>query len=70
MSTPAARQRAYRARRGAGRMVLRITVDDVAVPTALVEAGFLAFEKQDDRKAVARAIEQMIAAAVSKFSTE
>ena len=41
MSNAAARMRSYRARRGAGLMVLQIEVDEVAVPFALAEAGFL-----------------------------
>ncbi len=71
MSAAAARQRAawqraYRQRNKAGLMVLRVAIDDVAVPEALAEAGFLDPKKLDDRAAVAAAIEDLL----RKLSTE
>lgn len=60
LSKAAERQRAHRARLKAGRMVLAIEVDDVLVPAALAEAGFLDLANIEDREAVARAVERLI----------
>jgi hypothetical protein len=60
------RQRARRARIKAGRAVLRIEVDDVAVPEALVDAGFLHSFDADNREAIEKAIETLL----TRLSTE
>jgi hypothetical protein len=56
VSGAAARMREFRARRAAGRMVLKVEVDDVAVPRLMVDAGFLAEHDVDDRKKVQAAV--------------
>lgn len=65
-SKAAKRQRVHRARVKAGRMVLRIAVDDVTVPTALVEARLLDETDCDDREALTAAVERLL----MLFSTE
>lgn len=63
--TPAAeRQRQYRARRGAGRVALRVVVDEVAVAEAMIAAHFLPASLADDRKALAAAVERLLATVV------
>ena len=56
----AERQRHYRARRNAGRVSLRIVVDEAALADALVSARFLRAELADDRKALAAAVERLL----------
>jgi hypothetical protein len=56
----------YRKRKRAGLMLLRVSVDDVAVPDALVQAGLLAPAQTDNSEAVADAIERMLSTIVSE----
>jgi hypothetical protein len=60
MTPAAAKQRAYRRRRAAGQVTLRIVIDDTAVAEALIAAGLLAPDRSDDRKALAGAVVQLL----------
>ena len=60
MSTPAARQAAYRERLTAGRAKLTIEVDINGLSQALIESDFLAPEHCDDREEIARATERAL----------
>jgi hypothetical protein len=60
-SFPADRQRVYRARQNAGKIVLHIEVDEVETVAALVDGGFLDANAADDKRAIADAIERVIA---------
>ena len=62
---PADRQRHYRQRQSAGKIILHIEVDDVEVPAALLLPGFLSADACDDRQAIAAAIQQVIEALVA-----
>lgn len=54
----AERQRRYRRRRRAGLIVIRLAVDSVTIPEALVEIGELSPEDYDDARAIAAALER------------
>jgi hypothetical protein len=59
--TPAAeRQRKYRQRRRAGLVVIRVVIDDVSVPQALIAAGLLDEAKAEDADAIGRALERAV----------
>lgn len=59
--TPAERTRRWRARQRSGLARLTITVDEVELAAALVAAGRLRPELADDRQALERALEGVIA---------
>lgn len=59
--TGAERMRRHRARRAAGRAVLRVEVDLVELVPALVEARLLGLWDESDRGAVERATERALA---------
>ncbi|MEJ8573465.1 hypothetical protein [Microbaculum marinum] len=61
MATPAERQRRYRELRKAGFCVLPVKIDEFALTEALIEAGRLGAWDEDDRVAIAEAIEQLLA---------
>lgn len=55
------RQRTYRRRAAAGKIVLHIEVDEVEIVEILVSHGFLDASAADDKRAVAASIQRMIA---------
>jgi hypothetical protein len=57
--TPAARKRLYRARRRAGIIVVPVPIDAVSVPAALVQAGLLAPQDEDNATAIGAALAQI-----------
>lgn len=67
--TAAARNRAYRSRRKAGLVVLRVSAPDTLALT-LIEGGLLARCDEENKSAVERAVEQLLAnlAAVDLYS--
>lgn len=56
----AARQRAYRQRRAAGRVKLHIEVDEISLAEKLVATRFLAREQVDDLAEMTAALERLI----------
>jgi hypothetical protein len=60
-SSAAARMRRYRTRERDGLAVLRITIEREPLSFALEAAGLLALDQLDDRAAVARAVEDLLA---------
>lgn len=48
-----------------GRMIVAVEIDDTAVPAALVSEGFLRPDACDDKRAIGRAIERVIAILVA-----
>jgi hypothetical protein len=60
MSKAAQRMRDYRQRVKRGRLVLRVELSDVEAPQKLVELGFLAPGREDDRAAIGRAVSALI----------
>jgi hypothetical protein len=57
----AERQRAYYRRQVAGRGVLSVEVDLIGLGYALADQGVISFDQQDDRGAIARAVENILA---------
>jgi hypothetical protein len=55
------RVRAYRERQRAGLIQLTIEIDEIALPEKLVEAGLLSPARIDNRDAIIRAVEKLIA---------
>jgi hypothetical protein len=55
------RVRAYRERRRAGLIQLTIEIDEIALPEKLCEAGLLSPARIDNRDAIIRAVEKLIA---------
>jgi hypothetical protein len=60
MSSPADKQRAYRRRRGDGKIVLAVEVDEIAAAEALVTHGLLRRCDADDRRALGDAASRLI----------
>jgi hypothetical protein len=60
----ALRQRRYLQRQRNGKIVLRIAVDHVDLVEALVADGLIADHEQDDRRAIERAVEIVVAGAI------
>jgi hypothetical protein len=59
---PAAdRQRHYRQRQNAGKIILHVEVDEIETTQALIDGGFLHADAADDKRAIAAAIERVIA---------
>ncbi|MGR9156042.1 hypothetical protein [Rhizobium leguminosarum] len=56
------RQRRYRERRKAGRRVVRLVVDDVALSVVLEALNFLDPQDADDDEAVERGLNDMVQA--------
>lgn len=54
------RQRRHRAREHEGRITLPVDVDEAALAVALVDAGFLAINDQDDRRKLATALSRVV----------
>ena len=65
MSRHADRQRNYRKRQTAGKIVLRIVIDEIEMAEILSKRGFLDTDDADDRQAVEAAIQRMIDALVA-----
>lgn len=59
-ATGAERQRRHRARARAGRVVIPVEADDVALAEALIAAGFLSPGRADDREALAEATARVL----------
>jgi hypothetical protein len=57
----ARRQRAYYRRTHAGRGVLRVEVDLVGLAQAMIDEGLITPDQEDDRQALARALERIVA---------
>lgn len=60
MSTAAARVKAHRARRAAGRLSLTIEVDEVATIEVLERARLLEPLREHDRESISRAVERLL----------
>jgi hypothetical protein len=54
------RQRAHRARERQGKITLPVDVDEVALACALVDAGLIAVDEQEDRRKLAAALSRMV----------
>jgi hypothetical protein len=54
------RQRVHRARKHRGRITLPIEVDEVALPIALVDAGLISVNEQEDRRKLAAALSKVV----------
>ena len=65
MNRRADRQRTYRRRVTAGKIVLQIEVSEVETAALLIEGEFLDASAADDKRAIAAAIERMIAALIA-----
>ena len=57
MTPAAARMRRYRNRQRAGKISIRLQIDAVSVPEALIAAGLLRIEDYDNPRAIAEALE-------------
>ena len=66
MSRHADRQRNYRKRQTAGKIILQIEISEVETVAALVAAGFLSPETADDKQAIAAAIERLVSMLVGR----
>jgi hypothetical protein len=64
-SFPADRQRHYRQRQSAGKIIVHIEIDEVPTVDALVSAGFLRADDCDNKPAIAAAIQRVIEALVA-----
>lgn len=60
MRTAAERQRAHRKRQAAGKVVLQIEADEVAVTEALLSAGLLSQQDAEDPRKVAAALAAVV----------
>lgn len=58
MATAAERQKKYRERRGAGKIVVQVTVDAVDMAEELIAKGWLDPRDADDPRAIGRALER------------
>lgn len=63
---PADWQRTYRQRVSAGKIVVHIEIDEVETVAALVAEGLLEANAADDKRAIAAAIEKVIAMLVRR----
>lgn len=61
MKTAAERQRAHRRRQAAGKVVLPVEVDEVAITEALIAANLLSPQDADHRRKIAAALAVVIA---------
>ena len=59
-SSAADRQRLHRAREDKGRVVLPVVVDEAALAVALVDAGLIVINDQNDRRKLAAALSRAI----------
>ncbi|MFK4725846.1 hypothetical protein ABIE89_006946 [Bradyrhizobium niftali] len=60
MKTAAERQRTHRQRQAAGKIVLPVEVDEVAITEALISAGLLSQQDLDDPRRVAAALAAVV----------
>lgn len=68
MSSSAARMKVLRERQRNGRIPLQITVDEVGLVEALIGTGFLHASDADDRRALAAAVERVLAVLIESDS--
>lgn len=66
MTPAAARKRRERQRKRAGRIVVRVEIDHVETAEALIAAGLLRPEDEDDPRAIAAALERAAVAIVGR----